>query len=397
MADNSNAEKNKWHSIAGIVGRTGDALGRSRLVWGLCAGVLLVLLLWKAPQWQVARVEGLRSTERFDRENEARKTLATTLGGIVLLAGGFATWRNLRLLQEGQLTDRFTKAIEQLGAVDASGKKKLEVRLGGIYALERIAKDSQRDHWPIMEVLCAYVRENAPCKQEEEEREELKQERATTEAVHPAVDIQAILTVLGRRNPTHDPAGQRLSLANPDLRGADLNKATFSRAILSKADLRGANLYNADFRGANLYKADLRGARLYGAILTGAHLYGAILTETILPPSLGGAVLRDANLRLAHLTDANLSRADLGGANLTGAFLSHANLSRAVLNEANFSGALLDDANLSGSYLSGADLSEAYSLTQAQIDAANGNADTKLPSNLHMPESWKKFSPKRQT
>jgi hypothetical protein len=41
------------------------------------------------------------------------------------------TVRTYRLTQQGQITDRYTKAIEQLGA------EKLEVRLGGIYALGR--------------------------------------------------------------------------------------------------------------------------------------------------------------------------------------------------------------------------------------------------------------------
>ena len=40
----------------------------------------------------------------------------------------------------------------------------MAIRLGGIYALERIARDSEKDHGPIMEVLTAYVREKAPRK-----------------------------------------------------------------------------------------------------------------------------------------------------------------------------------------------------------------------------------------
>jgi hypothetical protein len=40
--------------------------------------------------------------------------------------------------------------------------------------------------------------------------------------------------------------------------------------------------------------------------------------------------------------------------------------------------------------LSGADLRFASNPTQQQIDAAKGNSTTKLPANLHMPESWKK-------
>src|SRR5215218_3453534 len=62
----------------------------------------------------------------------------------------------LQLTRQGQITERFTRAIDQLG--NAS----LDVRLGGIYALERIARESEEDYWPIMEVLTAYVRQHAP-------------------------------------------------------------------------------------------------------------------------------------------------------------------------------------------------------------------------------------------
>jgi hypothetical protein len=134
----------------------------------LTAGALLALaILWEVPQWQVGRVKRLDGKERFDRVNEARKTLAQILGGIVLLAGFFGTWQNIKVAQEaastsqralavsqeGQITDRFGKAVEQLGAVDSAGGKKLEVRLGGIYALEAIANESKELHWPIMELI----------------------------------------------------------------------------------------------------------------------------------------------------------------------------------------------------------------------------------------------------
>ena len=150
-----------------------------------------LVVLWKGPKWQVAKIQRLNSKESFDRENEARKALVTILGGVVLLAGGFFTWRNIKLAQEslkvsqeslsvaqgGQITDRFTKAIDQLGnrdskdtkVTDQSGassdkadKKNLMLRVGGIYALEQVANESAMYHWPIVDVLCAYVRENAP-------------------------------------------------------------------------------------------------------------------------------------------------------------------------------------------------------------------------------------------
>ena len=58
--------------------------------------------------------------------------------------------------QERRITESFAKAVEQLGS------DKLETRLGAIYTLERISQESEREYWPIMETLTAYVREHAP-------------------------------------------------------------------------------------------------------------------------------------------------------------------------------------------------------------------------------------------
>jgi hypothetical protein len=56
------------------------------------------------PALSVQKLSILTSSQWFDNVNEARKTLATILGGIVVLAGAYFTWRNIRLLQEGQIT-----------------------------------------------------------------------------------------------------------------------------------------------------------------------------------------------------------------------------------------------------------------------------------------------------
>jgi hypothetical protein len=65
--------------------------------------------------------------------------------------------RTLELSREGQITERFTKAIDQLG-----NQTSLDVRLGGIYALQRIAKDSDNDRETIYSVLAAFIRQHAP-------------------------------------------------------------------------------------------------------------------------------------------------------------------------------------------------------------------------------------------
>jgi hypothetical protein len=189
-------------------------------------GVLLVLwAIWKVPQWYAASWTKLDLKDLAKLESDTRTMMVQAVGGVVLLVGLFFTWRNLRVTEQnsrqtldlslrGQINDRFTKAIEQLGAVNQDGKKKLEVRLGGIYALEQIAKESPDHHWPIMEVLTAYVREHAPQKEEEQ--------RSQEEVSPPklATDIQAILTVLGRRTRIFGKGeDQFLGLAGTALQG----------------------------------------------------------------------------------------------------------------------------------------------------------------------------------
>ena len=240
------------------------------------------------------------------------------VGGLMLLFGLYLTYRritaterNVQVAQEGQITERFTRAIEQLG-----NDRQLEIRLGGIYALERIAKDSADDHWTIMEVLTTCVRENAPWpeeKQESEQNQKSKEKiiKKPSEPTKTPADIQAILTVIGRRQ-WIDKEKNFINLSKTNLREANLNNAN-----LTKADLSGANLSNATLSGANLSMADLSGANLSMANLSGANF--------------SKATLSGADLSKAYLSKANLSRADLSKANLSRADLSEADLSEAIL------------------------------------------------------------------
>jgi len=422
------------------------------LVSWIAGALVLILALWKLPQWQVARLPDLSPKERFDRENEARKTLATIIGGVVVLAGGFATWRTLKLTQQslytaqqGQLTDRFTKAIEQLGAVDAGGIKKLEVRLGGIYALERIAHDSERDHWPIVEVLCAYVRQNAArsakelaadyeeesaeglemtvedsfevdVSREGEDEEEAVERTDNSEVEEPdeppplAADIQAILTVLGRRHQEYEREGQCLDLNKTKLRRANLVKADLRGADFFRADLKDADLTDARLAEASFSQAKLMYADLLRATLSGAYLGWADLSHVRADKAdFRAAKLIDTKFCDAYLNEADFSghtgvgerqlepsdfcNAELKGAKFRGARISAslqgAKLGDACLANGEFSGNF-KDTDLAKADLRGADLSKVLYLTQQQIDSAKGDATTQLPYGLKMPEGWKK-------
>jgi hypothetical protein len=118
--------------------------------------VLLVLVVVVLPPRFTADRHFDKAAEELKAQNDARTTLLQALAGGVLLLGAYFTYRQLRVTREGQLTDRYTKAVDQLGS------QHLDVRLGGIYALERIARDSPYDRATIEEVLTAYVRDHAP-------------------------------------------------------------------------------------------------------------------------------------------------------------------------------------------------------------------------------------------
>lgn len=364
------------------------AYRKVQIVWAVGL-FFLVLLWWWLPKWWVSSLRGRASpVELIETENHIRATVAQSRGGVLLLVGVYFAWRRLnaveqdiQVAQESHITERFTKAVEQLGS------KRLEIRLGAIYALERISADSEKDYWPIIEILTAYVRMRAPRRIERESRD------AGADQHEPAraLDIQAVLTVLGRRRHSFgDGERQRLDLARTDLREADLSDGHFEGAYLWGADLERAsllrtNLKRARLRGANLRGANLQDANLHGAHLRGAKLEGAKLQRAI----LAGAKLWYGKLVNASLSEANLKRAHLGGANLKGADLERANLrearlSRAKLESANLRGAILAgsslmNANLKEAWLSGADLRGACFLS-AYLKRAN----LKRPKRSHL-------------
>jgi hypothetical protein len=323
--------------------------GKPYLPWVLgglvvLTGFILALkyFIFDEPKMRVPDLYWLSPKVRFDMENEARRTNAYIIGGCLAVIGIILTFWRIRTLekqvmvaQEGQITERFTRAIEQLGS------DRMEVRLGGIYALERIANDSDKDYWPIMETLTAYVRERAPWRDIPQEK---KVDASATEPaspeqesdIKPATDIQAVLTVLGRRKYRYDQKEEkgRLNLTNTDLRGLDLMSANIEGADLRRAHLERANLW-----GVHLEGTDLALAHLEGANLTGVHMEEAILTE--------------AHLEKAILVRSNFERSFLGGTHFEGILyfievnLKGANLQNATgLTREQLANAILDETTV---------------------------------------------------
>lgn len=236
--------------------------------------------------------------ESVAAQNAIYGTLVQMIGGGFFFVTAYFTWRNIKATEEKQITERFSKAVEQLG-----NEKQLEVRLGGIYSLERLSKDSPRDYWTVMEVITAFVREkpnitkkDKPLFERLDSNQYVQDEDISpyeaycdlidwiieTEHSKMPVDIHAALTVLGRRNLSHLKGEEyRIDLSGADFcwmiipknvnfRGMNLSGANFESALLSGIDLRKSELKYANFTNSELTEANFEGADLRCANLTEA-------------------------------------------------------------------------------------------------------------------------------
>lgn len=357
--------------------------------------------------------------------------LITALGALVsaplALIRVWTTERQTRTSEQGHMTDRISKAVEQLGAEkmvkDAEGERtvpNIEVRIGGLLSLERIAQDSTRydkgrDHVRVMEILCAYVRENAPAsgavdsirKMWEESQwnfslpsgEEFKGREGLHEDVgveeylgieqlvrwadslpSPRADIAIALRVIGRRSaeqiqveaqwkesasapmarfssgecqmPVHE------QLARNGTQVLSTTRCGFEQCGVNhqgyRIDLRRTNLQRADLGGLVFAGAKLVGARLEGAFLRKANLFDADLTMARLEGAvLGQALLVGANLRQAHIEGARMQEVRLNSANLSEAHFDGARLGQADLTNADCSRACFDETRLGQATMTG--------------------------------------------
>jgi hypothetical protein len=250
--------------------------------------VTAAMLAWarlEISKRELARAEGARAdAQKSQRATDDRATDAQ------------------RLTETGQITGRYTAAVEQLGSTDVA------VRLGGLYALERLARDSADDRATVYDVICAWIRHHS-----------IRRDHITgAPLVDPvaregspplrvdgqSVDYRAALTIVLRA----DPAGinnrdltsavivdgigcqplisdinftkARLrnlnwsnhallgvlfgesELTQVDFSGGSLRNVVFGMSQLDQVDFDQAGLYNVIFRGGSLKEVGMMGSRL---------------------------------------------------------------------------------------------------------------------------------------
>lgn len=300
-----------------------------------------------------------------------------------------AVWENDAVLTAADIRVPFPKAVLITKTVP-----NIEVRLGAIYALEKLARDYLPLHWQIMEILCAYVRTNAgPPKARPEQIDtiitrdgsswtpsEAEAWRKHWSRLKPFVDIQAALTVIGRRSEKQKKYEEKLTQSqNHQARVLDL-----SNCHLAKIDLRGmyfrrANIDGSCLEAAYLEGADLREASFREAQLNSAHFFEALLDGAVLTEAqLSGASLHHASLERAYAVSAKIESTNLVGTNLKGA----------RLDGASFVGSNLQSANMEETFIERTDFTGVKGLTQEQLNEAFGDAYTILPDKLTRPARW---------
>lgn len=194
-------------------------LRRLQPLWILLVCLVVVVagavLLWLLPAVLTRHPSaGMTPAERLRAINDARTPL---IGFAVLVGSAVTIWfsaQTYRLGRQGQVTDRYTKAVGHLG------EAQMPVRVGGLYALERIAMDSARDRDTIIYVLGAFVRERSVVRRDPPDR--------------PAEDVRAAIRVAGR---LLSSSAVKFNLCGADLRNIDLTDLPRDRVMIDDETL----------------------------------------------------------------------------------------------------------------------------------------------------------------
>jgi hypothetical protein len=280
------------------------AAGLKWLAAIVAGAAFLAVFLWALPAWLTLqpRVTG---AARHLAINDARVGIAAVLAVLGTVGGLGYTIRTYRLSRQGQIADRYTKAIEQLANNSA------DIRIGGVYSLEQTGRDAAEYQYTVADVLVAYVRNRAPWRPDTTPAararrwgrlRRVREEQADPVLAEPEADIRVALDVLRRLLRLLGKKG--VDLRHSNLAGADLIEmylldaqfagANLTRARLSYADLQGADLRGAELRGAEFYQADFKDVKLWRGQVCEETLNDVKGIESIQwsEPSTSAAVLR---------------------------------------------------------------------------------------------------------
>ncbi|MET7459750.1 hypothetical protein [Nonomuraea sp. NPDC005501] len=158
------------------------AVKPSSIVVGVLVLVAIPTLMWMLGPGATWVLEHLDHATVFAEDKDRAAALAAIRGNVLAVATGLAALlavfytarnadtarRTFQLGERGHDTDRFSKAVEQLGSGQAP------VRLGGLYALEQLAQNNPRLRQTVVDVICAYLRMPWTPPREEDRRQQIR-------------------------------------------------------------------------------------------------------------------------------------------------------------------------------------------------------------------------------
>lgn len=325
---------------------------------GIAALVALTLsLLWISNDdlWK----EAASPSERLETVTKTYSSL------LIVLGFGFAyrrlqvADRQVKVAEEGQLTERFGSAVEQLASAA------LSVRIGGLYSLERLSKDSPSFHWPSVEIISSFIKDrskrfsNVESQGELDAAEQINLVEDSSPLLHAdtlnaprraPLDVQVAMRIISRRDYRLDPEGLRIDLEGAFLAGIRLNRAFLREANLSEADLSGVLIRDSDLSGASFVSCNMAEAELKRVNLSNA--------------DASWVKLNACDLRYSDLSGSEFRDADLSSCGLMGTKARGTSFRRAQVDFADFT-----DANLEKANFEGVDCLNTVGLTSAQLSS----------------------------
>jgi hypothetical protein len=309
-----------------------DRIGRSVTIWS------------GTSRTQSFGIPGTEVKEQPKRSIEIGRspTLAENVSGDLVEATDleFRIWSEERVVIQYHgdalmLGDDEAVGIESNWQVLSETVPNIEVRIGAILALERIAQDScsydrGRDHVRVMEVLCAYVRNNAPAKHAKSgpltsltSQSDLNQKVEAASQVlewvielpSPRADIVIAIRVIGGRTKAQRKIEAEHIHWDAKSYTPDLSFTNLQGADLERLDLTGTNFYRSRMEGAFCEKTNFSNCNFVEARLTGISGIDALFNHAKLASAdFSGALLENANFSLCDFSHTHFVGTQLIGA-----------------------------------------------------------------------------------
>lgn len=300
--------------------------------------MIILTCLWSIPilQVQFANNFTIRPEDSM-LENEYRKTLIQIIGGIVIIVGLYLNWRRIvstenaiTISERGQLVDRLSKAVDQIGS------NNLSVRIGGLYALKNIGFDFENYTKQVVEILSSFIRVNSSV------------DAACDESVPVPHDVQIALDSIIHIKSDHnefldntiiDLSGCRLmgiTIIKKNLKGFDFSRSNLSNSNLESCQIANVEMFKTNFSNCNLSKINIFNAKLKNCVFDNSQMSFSILSKLLIFDSSfrncslveanfrGSAIdnvsFKDSTLMDADFTDTHMDNCDFSGAKFVSNF-----------------------------------------------------------------------------